>query len=52
MTCPTGKHAKSMVTFRNHMIAVMFCVPCELGWTESTSHPELRALPIDRTVHG
>jgi len=40
------------VTFRNHTIAVMFCEPCEVAWIEPTTHPELRALPIDRVMHG
>ena len=35
---------RSLVTFRNHTVAAMFCIPCELAWTESTDHPELRCV--------
>jgi len=52
ITCPSGKHARSIVAFRNHTVAVMFCEPCELSWTVPTSHPEIRPLPIDRTMNG
>ena len=45
--CPSGKHKRSLVTFRNHTVAAMFCLPCETAWTESTSHPELRNLAVD-----
>ena len=47
ISCPTGMHERSIVTFRNHTVAAMFCIPCELAWTQSTSHPELRALGLD-----
>ena len=46
--CPSGKHLRSMVTFRDHNVAAMFCVPCEHAWTELTTHRELRSLPLDR----
>jgi hypothetical protein len=52
ISCPSGKHRRSLVTFRNHAVAVMFCLPCEQAWTEPTSHPEIQALPIDRTMRG
>ena len=45
--CPSGKHQRSVVTFRNHTVAAMFCVPCEHAWTEPTTHPELRDLSVD-----
>jgi hypothetical protein len=45
--CPSRKHKSSIVTFRNHSVAAMFCIPCEHAWTESTEHPELRALAVD-----
>jgi hypothetical protein len=47
IACPSGKHKRSMVTFRDHAVAAMFCVPCEHAWTEQTTHPELRAIAID-----
>jgi hypothetical protein len=46
--CPSGKHTRSIVTFRNHVVAVMFCLPCEQAWTEPTTHPEIQAIAIDR----
>ena len=45
--CPSGKHQRSMLTFRSHTVACMFCVPCEHGWTEPTTHPALRDLATD-----
>ena len=45
--CPSGKHSASIVTFRNHTVAAMFCMPCEHAWTESTEHPLLRSIGID-----
>jgi len=48
--CPTGKHLRSLVTFRNHTVAAMFCIPCEVAWTESTARNELRAVPLDRDL--
>jgi hypothetical protein len=47
--CPSGKHQQSIVTFRNHTVAAMFCMPCEHAWTEPTTHPELRCLPLDKS---
>jgi Zn ribbon nucleic-acid-binding protein len=47
ISCPSGKHQRSLVTFRNHSVAAMFCIPCEYAWTESTDHPELRDLALD-----
>ena len=29
-------------------VAGMFCIPCEIAWTELTSRPELRELRLDR----
>ena len=46
--CPSRKHLRSIVTFRNHTVAAMFCIPCEHAWTEPTSHHELRDIPLDR----
>jgi hypothetical protein len=45
--CPSGKHSRSVVTFRNHTVAAMFCIPCDVAWVEPTSHPELRDLGLD-----
>ncbi len=45
--CPSGKHQRSMLTYRSDSIAAMFCVPCQKGWTEPTTHPALRDLAID-----
>lgn len=45
--CPSGKHQSSIVTFRNHTVAAMFCLPCEYAWTELTSHPKLRDIGLD-----
>jgi len=47
--CPSGRHARSIVTFRNHTVAAMFCIPCEHAWTEDTKQPALRAMGLDRT---
>jgi hypothetical protein len=46
--CPSGLHDRSIVTFRDYVTAVMFCINCEQAWTEPTSHPELRAMVVDR----
>ena len=48
--CPTGKHEQSIVTFRNHTVAAMFCIPCELAWTQSTTHPELHTFGLDSVL--
>jgi hypothetical protein len=45
--CPTGKHRRSMLTFRSYSVAAMFCIPCQKGWTEPTTHPALRDLATD-----
>ena len=45
--CISGKHQRSIVTFRNHTVAAMFCISCERAWTEPTSRPELRDLHLD-----
>ncbi len=29
IACPSGKHQQSIVMFRDHSVAAMFCVPCE-----------------------
>jgi hypothetical protein len=50
--CPSGKHTRSIVTLRNHVVAVMFCLPCEQAWTEPTTHPEIRAMAVDRQMQG
>jgi len=47
--CPSGKHQRSLLTFRNHTVAAMFCIPCEYAWTEATTHPELLNMPLDRS---
>ena len=47
VACPSGKHRRSVVTFRNHTVAAMFCIECEVAWTELTSHPELRNIGLD-----
>ena len=46
--CPSGKHQRSIVTFRNHTVAAMFCLPCEQAWTEPTTHPALRGIGLDQ----
>ena len=46
--CPRGKHQQSICTFRDHVVAAMFCIPCEHAWTEPTSHPGLREIGLDR----
>jgi hypothetical protein len=43
--CPSGKHQSSVVTFRNHLVAVLSCLSCEHGWVESGDHPSLRQIP-------
>ena len=48
--CPSGKHARSLVTFRDQTVAVMFCIPCDHAWTESTEHPQLATMERDRPV--
>lgn len=45
---PAGSTSNRGVTFRNHTVAAMFCIACEHAWTESTTHPELRHLSLDR----
>ena len=47
ISCPSGKHLRSIVTFRNHTVAALFCIPCEVPWTMPTSHPELRDIGLD-----
>ena len=47
VSCPSRKHTRSIVTFRNHTVAAMFCIPCEVAWTEPTSRPELLDLGVD-----
>ena len=46
--CPSRKHLRSLVTFRNHTVAAMFCIPCEYAWTELTSHRALLNMPLDK----
>jgi hypothetical protein len=50
IACPSGKHLQSLVTFRNHTVAAMFCIPCERAWTEPTSRAELSHVGLDRTL--
>jgi hypothetical protein len=45
--CPSGKHQRSMLTFRSHRVAAMFCIPCQKGWTEPVTHRALRDLAVD-----
>jgi len=45
--CPSGQHQRSMLAFRSHTEATLFCIPCEEGWTQPVTHPELRGRPID-----
>jgi hypothetical protein len=45
--CMTGKHPRSVLTFRSYNVAAMFCIPCEMSWSEPTSHPALRDIPVD-----
>ena len=47
--CPSRKHKRSLVAFRNHHVVAMFCIPCEHAWTESAQHPQLAAMPRDDT---
>jgi hypothetical protein len=47
VSCPSGRHQRSMLTFRSQSVAAMFCIPCEKGWTEPTTHPALRDLATD-----
>jgi len=42
--CPSGKHSRCVVTFRDHTVAAMCCIPCEVPWVEPTSRQELRDL--------
>ena len=46
--CPSGKHQRSLITFRDHTVAAMFCIPCEHAWTEPTTHPKLLDMPLDK----
>ena len=46
--CPTGRHHRSIITFRNHTVAAMFCIPCEVAWTEPTTRVELRNTSLDK----
>ena len=48
LPCPSGRHERSILTFRNHTVAALFCIPCEQAWTEPTSHPAIQAIPVDR----
>ena len=48
--CPSGKHQRTIVTFRNHTLAAMFCIPCEVTWTERTTHPALQHFHLDREI--
>ncbi len=45
--CPSGSHQRSLLTFRDHTVAAMFCIPCDASWTESTQHPALRYVGLD-----
>jgi hypothetical protein len=50
ISCPSGAHQRSLVTFRNHSVAAMFCIPCGVAWAEPTSRKELQFLGVDRTA--
>ena len=50
ISCPSGKRQRSIVTFRNHDVAAMFCIPCEEAWTEPTQRDELRNMSLDRAA--
>jgi hypothetical protein len=50
--CPSGKHQRSILTFRNHTTAALFCIPCERAWTESSVHPQLLHIPLDIEPRG
>ena len=52
ITCPSGQHQRSIVTFRHRAIAAMFCIPCAAAWTESTEREELRVLTVESNVRG
>jgi hypothetical protein len=47
ISCPSGKHDRSLVTFRNHSVAAMFCLGCEVAWTQSTEHPDFWNVGVD-----
>ena len=40
--CPTRKHQRSVVTFCGHNVVAMFCIPCEMAWTEPATRAQLR----------
>ena len=46
--CPSRKHPRSIVTFRDHTVVAMFCLPCEHAWTESADRRELQDIALDR----
>jgi hypothetical protein len=48
--CPSGKHKRSVCTFKDHSVAAMFCIPWEHAWTEPTSHPALHNIRLDRPL--
>ena len=43
ISCPNGKHRRSLLTFIGHTRACLFCVPCEDAWTEPNTHRALAA---------
>ena len=47
IACPSGKHVRSLVTFRNHAVVAMFCIPCEQAWTERAEQPLLTGMHRD-----
>jgi len=46
--CPTRKHPRSLVAFRSHTVAAMFCIPCAMAWTEPTTRAQLHDVPHDK----
>jgi hypothetical protein len=50
ISCPSGKHSRSIVAFRDHTVATLFCLPCERAWSVETSHAALADLPVTDIV--
>jgi hypothetical protein len=46
--CPSGKHPRSLVTFRNHNVAAMLCIPCEVAWIETSKNLEMKDVGLER----
>ena len=43
--CPSGKHRRSIVTFRNHTVAAMFCIPMRTRVDRADDAPGAAAPP-------